>query len=122
MSIHSYPIMFVGQTFEIEEEALDFLREKGIVNEEQFDLFLERIRSEEWLLEECIDELKIKGFPNTEHLNCATGEGYFIGYTLAAYKAASEPEEFAEDLKVAKEKWEQLFGEAGELFHEVQVR
>lgn len=120
MSTHSYPIVFVGETFENDCEALDYIYKYDLLTQEEYEVMKAQIKSEDCALEECLDD-KFKDFPNSEWLNPVTGYGYFLGYTICAYKMQDDMPGYLKDIEVAKENWKAIFKEDGKLCMDVQV-
>lgn len=120
MSSRARPIVFVGQEFETEIEALHFLKNHHFFTHEEIDIIEGDINHGHCTLEECINK-KYKKFPTTEVLNYVTNNGYFIGYTVAYYKTEDDMPSFLNDLQVAQEQWRELFKEDGIVCIRVQT-
>lgn len=119
MSTYSHPIVFVGQSFENQLEALDFLYERKFFTNEEYQDIEHKINTRYCCLEECLG--KFKNFPSCQTLNYVTGQGYFIGYTVAYYKTEDDMLGFLKDIDEAQAQWQQVFNEAGKVFIKVQT-
>lgn len=120
MGTYSNPIVFVGENFENCFEALDFIKQKSLITKEEYEEFKEKINSNYCSLEECLNK-KFKHFPRSEPLNYVNGQGYFLGYTIAAYKTKTDMPGFLEDIAEAQNMWRQFFKEDGKVCIDIQT-
>lgn len=98
MGVDYSAVLLVGQVFEEQEEATEFLKENGFLSEEEY----ERITDGEDYLEDVLfDKKNLTGFC----LNAYSGYGFVVGYNLNS----SNPEVFRESFDKGVATWNETF-------------
>lgn len=107
MGVDYDAVLVVGKEFEGADDAVQFLRDNGLLSEV----------SEGQINDDGLEEYLPDGMDGG-HLNCYTGYGFYIGYGLSCRC----PESFQKDFSDGVEMWEKLFPSSpAEIVHTVCV-
>ena len=102
MGVNYTAVLAIGKEFENEREAEEFLREVGLMTDEDESI-------DSWLPGNLVGQ----------GLDLYSGYGYYIGYNLRP----TNPDKFSKDFESAIAAWEKLFkGKAeAEIIHTVRI-
>jgi hypothetical protein len=114
MGVDHSTIFGIGKLFENSHKAEEYFREKYKLTEEQEEE-LDKIGLEEFL--SCAgpgeDDL-----PFGETINCYSGDGFWIGYSLNTY---DEIVDLKLSIEYGESQWRKVFGDEPEIIDQVRV-